>query len=474
MNEKRCIGVLPVLAAASMLAMGQTSVTIPGQTRGGDFGGQSFTRPARTVNSLPAGCTSGEVVALTSGAVGLYYCTPAGTWSAVVAHAHALTELSGVSGKQGSGTQLQAFGGGSVSGGDCAEFDAAGNVVSAHAPCAKNTANYSQSFSGQTNVILNHNLGLMNVLVGCFDAADETVIPDSMRIVSANQVAVTFSSPQSGRCVANATGGGSGVSGAGAVSSVFGRTGTVTAATGDYSFTQLSGTLALSQIANTALRGTGTKLQLFSGTSATNDCAKFDGSGNLVSAGAPCGSGSGAVTSVFGRTGAVTAATGDYSFAQVSGTAGLAQGGTNQTAWTAGRCVQVSQDGVRLESATSGCGSGGSGTIVTGLGLTGDGSAGAPLRVDQNSGLASQFAVTASLDFGSVPAQDCVERNITQNGVTAADTMVPGWPMVLPAKLTGVMFGAPNMVVVRLCNVSSAAVSVTAGLAYTARIIRSY
>lgn len=42
-----------------------------------------------------------------------------------------------------------------------------------------------------------------------------------------------------------------------------------------------------------------------------------------------------------------------------SGVLGAARGGTNQDAWTAGRCVQVSSDGTRLESAAAACGSGG-------------------------------------------------------------------------------------------------------------------
>ncbi|MGC4053296.1 MAG: hypothetical protein QM757_28665 [Paludibaculum sp.] len=42
-----------------------------------------------------------------------------------------------------------------------------------------------------------------------------------------------------------------------------------------------------------------------------------------------------------------------------SGVLNAARGGTNQDAWTAGRCVQVSADGMRLESAAVACGSGG-------------------------------------------------------------------------------------------------------------------
>jgi len=42
-----------------------------------------------------------------------------------------------------------------------------------------------------------------------------------------------------------------------------------------------------------------------------------------------------------------------------SGALALSRGGTNQSAWTGGRCVQVSGDGLKLESAGSSCGSGG-------------------------------------------------------------------------------------------------------------------
>ena len=40
-------------------------------------------------------------------------------------------------------------------------------------------------------------------------------------------------------------------------------------------------------------------------------------------------------------------------------TTGLLHGGTNQTAWTSSRCVQVAADGSKLESASAACGSGG-------------------------------------------------------------------------------------------------------------------
>ncbi len=42
-----------------------------------------------------------------------------------------------------------------------------------------------------------------------------------------------------------------------------------------------------------------------------------------------------------------------------SGVLGLVRGGTNQANWVAGRCVQVSEDGTRLESASGPCSAGG-------------------------------------------------------------------------------------------------------------------
>lgn len=58
--------------------------------------------------------------------------------------------------------------------------------------------------------------------------------------------------------------------------------------------------------------GTGTAPQMFTGTSATNDCAKFDASGNLVSNGSPCGGGGG---SPGGATGSIQTNNGAGGFA---------------------------------------------------------------------------------------------------------------------------------------------------------------
>lgn len=85
----------------------------------------------------------------------------------------------------------------------------------------------------------------------------------------------------------------------GGVSSVFGRAGVVAAQSGDYSFPLLSGNISPSQMNS----GSGASSSTF-----------WRGDGTWASP-------PGGVSSVFGRTGAVGAQSGDYSFSQIAGTA---------------------------------------------------------------------------------------------------------------------------------------------------------
>jgi hypothetical protein len=97
-----------------------------------------------------------------------------------------------------------------------------------------------------------------------------------------------------------------------------------TAATKKTTVSDLFGALTPIQLQSGNKHGDGTKFQLFTGSSSANDCAKFDSNGNVVSAGGTCASLS-PVQSVFGRTGAVVAATNDYNFNQLAGTASNSQ-----------------------------------------------------------------------------------------------------------------------------------------------------
>lgn len=103
------------------------------------------------------------------------------------------------------------------------------------------------------------------------------------------------------------------------VPSVFTRTGPITAQTGDYTVSQVTGAAPL---ASPNFTGTlGASAATFSG--AVSFSALADGCLQTVShvttsTGSPCGSGGGAVSSVFGRTGSVVAVNGDYTTAQVT------------------------------------------------------------------------------------------------------------------------------------------------------------
>ncbi len=120
----------------------------------------------------------------------------------------------------------------------------------------------------------------------------------------------------------------------GAVSSVFGRTGAVTAQTGDYSFGQLTGMIGSSQFPSaggdlsgnlTSATVTGIQNRPVSNTAPGNgQTLVWNSSASAWQPGTISGGG-GAVSSVFGRTGTVTAQSGDYSFGQISGTVGSSQ-----------------------------------------------------------------------------------------------------------------------------------------------------
>ncbi len=139
--------------------------------------------------------------------------------------------------------------------------------------------------------------------------------------------------------------------GGGAVSSVFGRTGAVTAQAGDYTAAQVTNaastastntfTAGAKQIfqASGATAGARIVAAALPSSPAAGDLAIDSGDSNKLKFydGASwqdtlAGGGGGAVSSVFGRTGAVTAQSGDYSAAQVTNAASTASANT----WTTG------------------------------------------------------------------------------------------------------------------------------------------
>jgi len=129
-----------IALTVAMAAHGQTQIDLRGQTKNVDFSAAAITKPNKMGPAVPVSCTAGETFFKTSAPAGqnLYGCVAANTWALLggnPAHTHPLTDLQGITGKEGTGGALQAFGGGSVAANDCAKFDASGNVVSSGAPC---------------------------------------------------------------------------------------------------------------------------------------------------------------------------------------------------------------------------------------------------------------------------------------------------------------------------------------------------
>ncbi len=162
----------------------QTKVDLRTQSKSVDFTGATLTKPARSASSLPGTCTAGEMFYLNG--AGMYYCPTTNNWA-----------------------KLETVSGTTVSG-DCARFDANGNVVDGGAACGGGP-NFQQSFTNATSVTLTHNLNSTGLVFACFDNSTTPlwILPKSVAVTNSNTLTVTFASSQSGSCVVNANGGGS-------------------------------------------------------------------------------------------------------------------------------------------------------------------------------------------------------------------------------------------------------------------------
>jgi parallel beta-helix repeat protein len=99
-------------------------------------------------------------------------------------------------------------------------------------------------------------------------------------------------------------------------------------------------------------------------------------------------------------------------------TVALAHGGTNQTTWTANRCVRVNSGGTALESASSDCGSGGIG------GSTGS-TDNAVLRADGTGGSTLQSSACTISDTGVMTCAGFASTG-SGNGITLLEGTAPG------------------------------------------------
>src|ERR1017187_2560949 len=351
---------------------GQTLVDLRTQSKSVDFSAAGSTKPMQTGSSLPSTCTVGQFFFLTPAPAGsnVYACNPVNSWTV---EGNSLSVNSSTTNEvlssNGSSIQWLALGGDitgapagltvnrlqgrnvsntAPSSGQVLQWNAATNQWQ---PAAAEAGNSSYAFASQVSITIPgtvHQFGTANLVADCYDNSTppQRVEPDKIQISPTTyNVTINFSTAQTGYCVVNGVGTAS-VSGAsGPVNSIFGRSGAVMSQAGDYTFSQISGTAGSSQlpaaggrVASSQLPGAGGDLsgtlttatvkaiqgQAVSSTLPSNGQALVWNSG--ASAWQPnTVSGGGAVSSVFGRTGAVTAQTGDYNFGQISGTVAAGQ-----------------------------------------------------------------------------------------------------------------------------------------------------
>ena len=297
-------------AVFGALVDGQTLVDLRTQSKSVDFSGAPSTKPIQTGSGLPSTCAIGQFFFLTSAPAGsnVYACNTVNTWS--LEGANVLSVGGDISGLSSSATvkglQGRALSSSAPANGQVLEWN---TTTSQWAPAAGETGNAADVFVSQTSLTIPgtvHQFGTANLIVDCFDneSPPQRVEADKIQISPTTyNVNVNFATAQSGYCVVNGAGtasvsGGGGipavagdlsgtttaatvtgiqnrpvastapssgqaltwnatasmwqpttVSGGGAaVNSVFGRNGVVTSQTGDYTFGQIAGTIASTQL----------------------------------------------------------------------------------------------------------------------------------------------------------------------------------------------------------------------------------
>lgn len=274
--------------------------------------------------------------------------------------------------------------------------------------------------------------------------------------------------------------------GAGAVSSVFGRTGVVVATLGDYTFSLVGGTALVNQggtgatsfTANLPLIGNGTSLitqgtrsgnttsfATTSGAMTNGNCVSIDANGNLVAAGGACtiGGGSGTVTSVGFTGGLISVGTPTTTPAlTVAGTSGGIPYFSSASTWASSAALAanalVTGGGAGAAPATVTTGTG----VLTALGVN-VGSAGAFVTFNGALGTPSSGTVTNLTGTASI--------NI--NGTVGATTQNTGQftSLAYSTTLTGTSANA-NALAIGLNGATNPALNVDASTASSATGIR--
>ena len=401
-----------------------------------DFSGKTSTTPAKIGTLAPASCRVGETFFDTDATAGENWllCTSTNTWTAVVgggggslttysvaSFTASFTSQTSVSLTHnfGSTKQIIACYDGSnvflepssITIGGLSSTVTFATAQTGSCTVIGGTGLYEESFTGQTSVNLDHDYNTTAIMVRCYDGSEVEVLPSSVTATDVNNATVTFANAQTGRCSVAATLATGAGGGSGTVTSV-GLTGVSGILSVASSPVTTSGTMALSLDSQTAYK--------FLSTGASTEVPSFQ---SIPVAALP--------------------------------TVSLAKGGTNQTSWTAGRCVQVSADGTQLEVAAAACGTGGSST-------------GDVTMIQATATLSSWGAITAAGTSGS-----CVRKNITLAGAVAGDVVNVGPPSDIEVGLKWDGLAGTDVAIVQLCNNTGASITPADGRTFRVQVNRS-
>ncbi len=309
---------------------GQNLVDLRTQTKNVDFSSAASTIPAKSGTALPATCNPGEMFFNTANTPGqnLYTCAPANTWtqltggsgstngtvstatagqfgfyaasgSTIVGHTLVPSDIPALNYQlpltfTGNGAKTASSTGSLISG-DCAKWDANGNIIDLGTPCASvasGTPGQFAFYSAAGSALTAHTLAASDIPALSYQAP-LTFTGNGTKTASSTGA---FTGNDCAKWDSNGN-----VIDAGAPCAT-GSANIGTGTTGQFAFYAANGsaltahTLAASDIpalsyqAPLTFTGNGTKTASSTGTVTSNDCTKWDANGNVIDAGSPCSS----------------------------------------------------------------------------------------------------------------------------------------------------------------------------------------
>ncbi len=482
MSDKRFrVFALATLASVSSALIAQTQIDLRTQTKSVDFSGAQMTKPFRTGTSLPATCTVAEVFFNNSAPAGqnLYGCTAANTWTLLSANSVA-GDVTGTL----SSIVVTAINGRAVS----SAAPAGGNVLAWNA--STNRWEPASGGSGTAN----------HILAGT--SLPATCVAGDVFFNTANSAGSNLYGCTATNVWTQMAGGGTS---AGGVTNPDGSL------NGTSNLPVLSGTTAGTVKTGARTGNTATFLTFDNGSKTTADVIVFDAQGNATDGGAPkirqctvqrtsatvltlapnATSSAPCNVPVYGAPTLSIAAPITLTIASGAGTAWLGidnpsgtvkaylNGGISATCsgtCTTGTSTNPPDTFLHLwkwtASANAWDASGGTDetpelpgapTITPGPGASISVSGNQVTISTDSSVIPQKLTGSASIAFGSVTANSCIENTFTLNGAAAGGYVVPGLPAALTANVTATMrVSAANTISVRVCNPTTATISVAA------------